>query len=381
MAQKKNSNNKSGQLVRQNQKKASPAQPASKKKQQNGMSTLGLPSLGAPVAFSSPTLSMAPRVQSSAKCTRILHRELIATVSGNTTYGVTAYALNPGLSASFPWLSQVAGNYEQYSFKALRYHYVTRCSTTYTGSVLLSPEYDALDSPPTSEVFQAMMEGSKEDVPWRDQLISFSVPDMFPLGPRKFIRTGVVSGSDLKTYDVGQLFVGRAGCTDTNTIGKLWVEYDIELYVPQNPGAGVITGGIGSSSAVVLHAVQNMTDGVGVAVAFDTVGYNGIGITLSGGNVTVPIGVYAINISVTFSAATSLTTCVGLLRLNSATTSPVYGTNSDFNSAIKGGQMSWSALIQTSASTDYFQVLATIGGTGALTLDSDCSQMIFTRVG
>jgi len=377
MAQKKNKNNKSGQLVRQNQKIPNQAKPSKAKKV---VSTLGLPVMGAPVAYSSPTLSGQPRVSSNAKCTRIVHRELIGTISGVTTYGVTAYALNPGVAATFPWLTTVANNYEQYMFKALRFHYVTRCATTYTGSVLLSPEYDALDSPPATEIIQAMMEGSVEDVPWRDQVISFSYPDMISMGPRKFIRSGSVGVADLKTYDVGQLFVGLAGCTDTSTIGKLWVEYDVELYVPQNPGTSSVVIGVGSTSLYYLTAVTSVTTATPLRLPFDTAFYNGANLTNAAGIITFgTAGKYAITVQCTFSSTTpTLTTCVLNPWKNSVSITGA-GANSDYNGAIGGSQLSTIAYISVAVG-DVFDVLVTVGGGGTLTLDSNCSQVMIQNI-
>jgi len=385
MAQKKNKKNKSGQLVRQNQNNMNSTKTKSNSngfaqgRNGGGGMSLGSPTFGAPVAYSSPTTGKAPKISTSAKCTRIVHRELIATVNGNTTYGVTAYALNPGLSATFPWLYSVAGSFEQYSFRSLRFHYVTRCATSYTGSVLLSPEYDALDAAPSSEIVQAMMMGSVEDVPWRDQLISFSVPDMFPFGPRKFIRTGAVVNSDLKTYDVGQLFVGRAGCSDANSIGKLWVEYDVDLYIPQNPGSGMI-GGIGSGSIFTQVASQAIPATTPTMVAFDTIGYDGITITNSGGDFTPPRGLYFVNANVTFSSTGTLSTCQLYIVQNNALTSPKYVVNSDFNTAIKGATLFVEGYVNCSG-TDTVHVRVDLSGTGTFSMDTECSQIVFSRIG
>jgi hypothetical protein len=301
MTKKNNQNNQSGQLARQSQN-----QKNSNKKSNNqnrGNNTLGQPSLAAPVAYSSSTMNQPPRINTGSKSSRIIHRELVATISGNTTFGSSSFALNPGLVLSFPWLSTVAPSYEQYHFRRLRFHYVTRSATSYVGSVLLAPEYDALDQAPTTEVNMAMMAGAKEDVPWRDQVIDFNVADMFPLGPRKFIRTGALSTSaDLKTYDVGQLFVGLAGCADTSAIGKLWVEYDVELYIPQNPNA-IQSVGVGASAILTLTANNTLASGVAEIVPFGTVSYNSIGGTNTTGSYVLPLGEYLVSASIAMSSS------------------------------------------------------------------------------
>jgi hypothetical protein len=303
MTKKNNQSKKSGQLARSSQNN----------NQRNKNSSLGQPSLAAPVAYSSPTLNQAPKIKSSARMTAVSHRELVATISGNTTFGTQDFSLNPGLAATFPWLSSIAPSFEQYCFKRLRFHYVTRCATSYVGSVLLAPEYDALDSAPTSEVLTAMMAGAKEDVPWRDQVIDFNVRDMFPLGPRKFIRTSALSGSaDLKTYDAGQLFVGKAGCADTSNIGKLWVEYDVELHIPQNPNASTSVS-VGAALAYNVGGTQAIADGVKELVVYDEEVYNSLGASVTGGVVTLPIGDYMFFADVVANSSASGTGATSLI--------------------------------------------------------------------
>jgi len=388
MAQKKNKKNTSGQLARLSQNQNA-NQNQKTVKQSNGSSVKGMQnggSFGAAVAYSSPTVNRPPIVNSNAKCSRIIHKELIATVSGNTTYGVTSYALNPGLATTFPWLSTVAPSYEQYTFRSLRFHYVTRCATTYAGSVLLSPEYDALDSAPSTEVLQAMMAGSIEDVPWRNQTLVFSSKDMFPMGPRKFVRSASVSSSDLKTYDAGQLFVGLAGCADTTTIGKLWVEYDVDLYIPQNPSAGTV-GGVGSSSLFTLHSAMSQTTGVAKLVAFDTTAFDGINITNTGGSFTLPSGTYAIETVISASGAgvttgANITVTVEIYKDGSAS-SPVYKTQGSFGALAATSFIIPTTVLGniTSTGTNAVAVyITTTCSTGTLTCLADACQVRILRI-
>jgi hypothetical protein len=286
------------------QKKPAKAQKASKPNKPN------LKTEGAFVAQSVQSRSMAPKINNGLKSVRISHRELVGTINGNTTFGATAFALNPGLATTFPWLATVASAYEQYAFRKLRFHYVTRCATSYNGSILLAPEYDALDAAPTSEVFASMMNGAVEDAPWRDQNLDFVIADMHSTGPRKFIRTGAITASDLKAYDVGQLFVCAIGCADANAVGKLWVDYEVEFFVPQNPSA-LQLGGIGSASYYKHAAAPALTSAVALRIPFDTLGYDGIGLTNSAGAfVGVSTGSYLIH------AVTTVKKTAGLAQDN-----------------------------------------------------------------
>jgi hypothetical protein len=60
---------------------------------------------------------------------------------------------------------------------------------------------------------------------------------------KKYIRTGGLAPNlDIKTYDSGNLHVITLDGTAV-TWGKLWVEYDVELYNPQLPPSGAIVFG------------------------------------------------------------------------------------------------------------------------------------------
>jgi hypothetical protein len=282
MAQKKNKSKQSGQLARQSQNKTN---------NQNS----------APIASAIGQRSSTPKVFNGKRMIRVHHRELVSTISGSTTFEVNGYNLNPGLSASFPWLSSIAGSFEQYRFNRLRYHYVTRAPSTYIGSILMAPEYDALDSNPTSEIQASQMDGAVEDSPWKEQILDLSVQDMFPMGPRKYIRSGTISSSDLKTYDAGKVYVCAVSCTDTSAIGKLWVEYDVELHIPQNPDAASAAS-IGSLAAFQLTTGnQSLTTATGATVLFDTELHNSLNASLSSGVVTLPAGKYLVNSVITAS--------------------------------------------------------------------------------
>jgi hypothetical protein len=300
MTKKNNQNNQSGQLARQSQKNNN-----SSKVDRNS----------APVAKAIGQISSTPKIFNGKRMIRVSHRELVSTISGNLTFGVNQYYLNPGLSATFPWLSTIAGSFEQYRFSRLRFHYVTRAPTSYKGSILMAPDYDALDAIPSSEIIASQMDGAVEDSPWKEQNLNLNVSDMFPMGPRKYIRTGLISSTDLKTYDAGQVFVCAVTCDDVNAIGKLWVDYEVELHIPQNPsnaGAGNIGG---MASYQIIDGNQALANGVAEDVVFDGESYNSLGITKSSGVYTIPSGTYNVSCDVTFGSVDAFTNLCELIAL------------------------------------------------------------------
>lgn len=260
-------------------------------------------------AYSTGQSSQPPRIIASHDSARIIHRELVSSVVGSTAFAVpTSFALNPGLAASFPWLATQAQSWETYRFSKLRYCYYTRTGSGTPGSCMLVPDYDALDGAPESEQIASSYEDVKEDVPWKDQCCELRPAAMFSMGPKKFIRTGAApAGSDLKTYDAGQLFVCTVDGTAVNW-GKLWVEYDVTFYTPQLPPAG----SVGSSQMHLTTTAPTSAAFVGVApvvqpgsASFATVSGNVITF-LQGGKYLVAYLAAATTVTVVADAAVSV---------------------------------------------------------------------------
>jgi hypothetical protein len=358
MATKKNKNKQSGQLARQSQ---------------NNNNN------NAPVARAISARSTAPKISNTPKMTRVIHRELVQTISGSTTFNADSFSLNPGLPGTFPWLSSIAGSFEQYRFNRLSFHYVTRAPTSYIGSILLAPEYDALDSPPSSEVEASQMLGAVEDSPWKEQIMTFNVSDMFPMGPRKYIRTGVISGSsDLKTYDAGQLFVCEISCADTSAIGKLWVEYDVELHIPQNPNTATANNLGSASSYSLITSAQSLSTGVAATVAWNNEEYDGLNLTNSSGVFSVPVGTYQVSGVVQLDSGGAYTAVVDFTPLQGGVAIANYTSSCNFASAASYRYPFNFTFTASTADTIAIQVELTTSGT--LTIPVKTSSIVIKRI-
>lgn len=254
--------------------------------------TLSKKAQGAAVAaaYAKGQKTQSPNISTSkistGLTTRIRHRELIYSVIGSSTFTVqTTFALNPGIAATFPWLSTQAASWEQYRFNTLRFCYYTRCATSVPGSVMLVPDYDAADAAPVTEQIASSYRDTVEEVPWIEEfcceLDPMAMCDGFKMN-RKFTRIGTVSGTDIKTYDVGNLFLCTTDGTNVNW-GKLWVEYDVELYVPQLPASGqtFISGlitGVGSISKTnYLGNTPTVVGNLGVILTGMTFAFQQVG--------------------------------------------------------------------------------------------------------
>lgn len=228
-------------------------------------------------------VAMAPVAQNKSSAQtrgnslRFKECERISTIPGSVAFAVSgSVACNPGLAASFPWLSGHANLFERYRIHKLIYRYKNLKGTASNGNILMSFDYDTLDNPPASAVEMTQSTVYVDGAPWR--IFQLEVPtDKRDL----FTRSAAVAGADLKTYDMGKLHVAAEGCADATPHGYLEVEYDVELFMKQS---------ITSGSAGVEP---------GASTAIDTGGglsQNGLALTTAAGVVSAPAGKYVITV-------------------------------------------------------------------------------------
>lgn len=187
-----------------------------------------------PSSIGFTTVSQKPNQRSVGKTYRVSHKELlVSSIPGSTTFTVqNSIYLNPGLVNSFPWLSQQAQNWEQYRFLKLNFEYIPIASTAISGDVMLIPDYDPTDPMPQTELEAVNSLGAMAFPVWQHTVLKLDPLALHAIGPRKFLRDQV-SASDLRTTDCGQLFVCTNNCAGTTGVGKLFVDYEVEFFVPQ----------------------------------------------------------------------------------------------------------------------------------------------------
>jgi hypothetical protein len=301
--------------------------------------------------------------------------EFIMDVNGSVNFAVGAtLSINPGQASTFPWLSTIAARYEKYRFIRLRFYYkpmVTQYTTNYnTGKVMMNCDYDASDPPPTSKQQVEDSEPHVDGMPYQ----SFS----FVLNPKEmngmtsdahYVRpAGLPGGTDIKTYDVGNLFLSTVGQAGTGAIGELRVEYDVELSVPilenndQAPANNSVLFCNGSTTT-------SLTSDTASNVPLDVVS-NGIGATVTADTFTLHPGNYSINWTChVISTAQSLTTLRTDLYDVTNSTNVSYGLSNSSNAYL--GNI-WSRTgtwyLQVGTTTTYAITGQSHFGSGAVTL-------------
>jgi len=225
-------------------------------------------------------LAGSPPQFSSTRSTNIVcHREYLGDITGTAAFQTTLYPLNPGLAGSFPWLANVAANYQQYrihgmvfEFKSLITDFVAAGSP---GVVVMATNYNA-DVPGYSS--RQQMENSEFAVsvkPTVNLMHMIECASQQTVDPIKFVRTGSVpAGQDLRLYDQG-LFQFATQANPVIDLGELWVTYCVEFFkpllVPGVDNQGLHTYRGAADNAHPLGLVSNIQTGNIVASIAPTV--------------------------------------------------------------------------------------------------------------
>lgn len=263
-------------------------------------------------AYSKAQVTRKPFVsRQSVDSTTLRHRELFANVMGTTTFSTSPLSVNPGLSVPFPWLSIQAQGWEKYRFKYFKVCYVPRCGTNTQGSVMLSVDYDASDSTPSSEFSAAQTYGAIEDAPWKEITLTL---DINRIRDARYIRNGPLQANqDVKTYDVGRIYVSSNDAASSGAAwGKVWLEYEVELIIPQltyiTYGSGTINGNASISAPFPFGTAPTYSGFYNPMASGGTMTFNGLTVgveyLLSIYSIGTVISTYAVTIT---SGATAIT--------------------------------------------------------------------------
>lgn len=211
---------------------------------------------------------------------RLKHREYIQDIFLPTTVGAAftnaAFIVNPGLSFVFPYLAQIAANFEQYKFHGLVFEFVS--STSQYGQTALGTYVMAMEYNSAAPVFTTKPQMENSDYALSARL---DKSGMYGVECAKgsqaqeyfYVRApGQATVSNL--YDLGIMQLGVAtttvaaggtGLVAGSAIGELWVTYDVELIRPRisvfRPGYSHIrtTGGVNPANPLGAPAARTIT--------------------------------------------------------------------------------------------------------------------------
>jgi len=188
---------------------------------------------------------LPPIINNEGRGVRLQRREYIGDIlapTPTTTFTVNSFPINPGLSGTFPWLSNLAVNFEQYRLHGCLFEFRTMSSDTVAstigmGSIVLATDYDAVDANFNNKQKMESSAYSMSAKPSQTVLhpIECAKAETIMNGLLFNRQGGVPSGKDARFYDLGNFQIAAVGLPSGaagTAIGELWVTYDVEFFKP-----------------------------------------------------------------------------------------------------------------------------------------------------
>jgi len=242
----------------------------------------------------------------------------ISSVGNNLGYSVLSqFPINPGQASTFPWLSSIAKNFEKYKFLKLEFYTIPQVSafatSGQTGEVILSCDYDASDAAPGTYQQQTDQWPHCSKPPPLRLNLPLDAKQLHKESDAKFVRPGgVLGGTDIKTYDAGNVFVGAVniGGTPSVVLCSLHVRYSCELTIPilENFAAAPQNNSV-TFLADYNAALTTATPYQPLLASAATTSLqvtNGLAVVNTAGSIVPAPGNYILNIATTFANTSSV---------------------------------------------------------------------------
>lgn len=180
-----------------------------------------------------------PHMQSNNESLIFRHREYIGDISTSTSFVATTYNVNPGLDSTFPYLSAMARNFQEYKFRGLVFEFKSTSATavastnTALGTIVLAAQYRADASTFVNKQQMLNEMWSVDGKPCDDILLPIECsPTMTPV-PIQYIRyADLLASQDPKFFDLCKVTVATTGSQAAAVAGELWVSYEVEFHKP-----------------------------------------------------------------------------------------------------------------------------------------------------
>lgn len=183
---------------------------------------------------------------------RVRHREFIADRTIETGFNSSNLAINPANSRLFPWLSQIAPNFEQWQmlgavveFKTTSGEY-TNAQSPSLGTVSIATRYNVLSQPFSNRQQVLNHQYAVSTKPSESVMHPIECsPNQTPSQPL-YVRLADQDPDlsyDARLYDLGTIQVVTSNGTVPSpgyVAGELWITYDILLMKPRLSSAATV---------------------------------------------------------------------------------------------------------------------------------------------
>lgn len=170
------------------------------------------------------------------------HSEFIGHIVSSETigdYSVDVFPCDPVNPTTFPWLSDIATNFEQYEFEGLVFRieslsgFAVSGSDSSLGSISTVFMYDPTNATPTNKQQILQAYGSNTSSVARSQLVGVECDKSSQVFDKLYIREDDAS-SEQRFYSKGNFVVATQGLkAAAQTVCELWVHYKVRLMFPK----------------------------------------------------------------------------------------------------------------------------------------------------
>lgn len=184
-----------------------------------------------------------PLFKNGKGVTTVVHREFVTNINATNAFTLTPFAINPGNKQLFPWLGNMAQNFEEYRFKGLVMEFKTTSGTsvgstnTALGAIVMATDYNVNNVPFTSKQQMEAYEFCTSTVPCNSVIHPIECKPSRNVLSNYYVRhiEDTTPDIDKRFYDVGLFQVASVGSQATSVAGELWVSYEIEFLKPRLP--------------------------------------------------------------------------------------------------------------------------------------------------
>jgi len=204
-----------------------------------------------------------PMFQAGTNGVVVAHREFIQDIYSSQDFVNTVFPIQPALPSTFPWLSAIAQNFEQYRITGMIFEFKTtsadalNSTNTALGTVILSTNYNALAPPFINKQQMENNFFTSSTKPSMSVIHAIECAAHETPNQPAYVRLGDVSNGDLRLYDLGNFQIATVGFQNATPFicGELWMSYRIELYKPQ------LSAGLALEAKTAQYELSNI-DGI-----------------------------------------------------------------------------------------------------------------------
>jgi hypothetical protein len=234
------------------------------------------------------------------------HREFVTDIfsgptlsAGATLFNLQQYVINPADVVLFPWIQQIAENYEMYELLGLIFEYIPASGNAVSstnaalGTVIFATQYNSLDAPFVSKRQMESYEFATSTVPSMSMIHPVECADQANALTTLYVNNpgAQTQAGDPRFANIGILNVATVGQQAANVnLGELWVSAHVRFKRPRlAPGAYTLhlTSSLAAARPSAADIFANAYDVDAVNSTITGVTFSSSGIT---GTFSWPIG-------------------------------------------------------------------------------------------